>query len=72
MRDGWSFSLDAKDPANPEYPDRDPAALQAAVAVELEEHWFTNKGQLDTRYTRFTWAVVALGAEVVCWTVQLA
>jgi len=74
-RHEWKFALGANvllEDWTGENPCGDEQAMQAFVARQIETNWFANRQRIHDMLVLFQWAAVALGAEVLSWTVQLA
>jgi hypothetical protein len=74
-KQAWTFVLSAKTLAADWIDiERDGGveAMQRFMAESLESHYDTNGGKLDELFGYFQAAAIAVGAEVILWTVQLA
>lgn len=49
----------------------DPAAMQRFIATKREEHYDENKSRIDRLFTAFQVAALAIGLQVILWTLQL-
>jgi len=72
----WRWALSAKvlleDWADEPTRRDDVAGMQAFLATTLEINWKANRLKLDKQLCLFQVAAVALGAEVIFWTLELA
>lgn len=47
-------------------------AMRRFVAERIDQNWLANKKKLDSMFALFEVAAVALGAEVILWTIKIA
>jgi hypothetical protein len=73
--DAWEFSINARE-LQPYFLNKDdpepPDALFEYLAEKIQDDYASNSGKLEVLYRWFTWACVALAAEVLLWLLALA